>query len=84
MGLNRVQKTRGMSKYNMRKCKEMHDACLVRQGYPFGKQKHTIQSDSERERQQSKWKRENSEESNREFKSQWGHCGALCQWDEGE
>lgn len=70
----------------MRKCKEMQGACLVRQGNPFGKEKHrrkyTIQSDSETERPQSNC--ENPEEINGEFKSQWGHCGSLCQWDEGE
>lgn len=88
MELNRVHNLRGMSKYNMRKCKEMQDPCLVRQGNHFGKEKHrrkyTIQSDSERERPQSNWKREKLEESNGEFRSQWGHCGALCQWDGGE
>ena len=71
--LNRGHNLRCMSKYNMRKYKEMQDPCLVRQGDPFGKEKHrrnyTIQSDSERERPQSNWKSEKLEESNGEFRS---------------
>lgn len=66
----------------------MQSACLVLQDNPFGKEKWrrkcAIRSDSERERPQSNWKHKNLEEANGEFRNQWGHCGALCQWDEGE
>lgn len=35
MELKRVHNLRGVSRYNMRKCKEMKDPCLVTQGNPL-------------------------------------------------
>lgn len=59
----------------------MEDACCVRQGNPFGNKKHRSAQHKviQRKKGHSQTGSMRISRKVKEFKSQQGHCGALCQ-----